>query len=65
VELVKIRAPQVNGCAYCLAMHHRDARAHGESQVRLDTVSAWRETPFFSGSEVTSLEGIDFPLSGA
>lgn len=55
VELVKIRASQLNGCGYCLAMHLRDARARGESQVRLDTVSAWRETPFFSDRERAAL----------
>jgi len=44
-ELVKIRASQLNGCAYCLDMHHRDARAGGEDQRRLDVLSAWREAP--------------------
>lgn len=44
-ELIKIRASQVNGCAYCLDMHHRDARAGGEDQRRLDVLSAWREAP--------------------
>ncbi|MFD5586649.1 carboxymuconolactone decarboxylase family protein [Streptomyces sp. NPDC127063] len=43
LELVRIRASQINGCAYCLAMHHRDARARGEHQTRLDIVAAWRE----------------------
>ena len=52
---MKIRASQLNGCAFCLAMHTRDARAKGESQVRLDTVSAWRETPFFSDRERAAL----------
>ena len=42
-ELVKIRASQINGCAYCLNMHNRDARAAGESQQRLDVLRAWRE----------------------
>lgn len=42
-ELVKIRASQINGCAFCLDMHCRDARAAGESQRRLDVMSAWRE----------------------
>jgi AhpD family alkylhydroperoxidase len=45
VELIKIRASQVNGCAFCLDMHHRDARAAGEDQRRLDVLSAWREAP--------------------
>jgi AhpD family alkylhydroperoxidase len=44
-ELIKIRASQLNGCAYCLDMHHRDARADGEDQRRLDVLSAWREAP--------------------
>jgi AhpD family alkylhydroperoxidase len=44
-ELVKIRASQLNGCAFCLDMHHRDARAGGEDQRRLDVLSAWREAP--------------------
>lgn len=55
LELVKVRASQVNGCAYCLAMHLRDARARGESQIRLDTVSAWREAPFFNERERAAL----------
>jgi AhpD family alkylhydroperoxidase len=69
VELVKVRASQINGCAYCLAMHLRDARARGESQVRLDTVAAWRETPYFSDRERAALawcEALtDLPRSGA
>jgi len=44
-ELIKIRASQLNGCAYCLDMHHREARAGGEDQRRLDVLSAWREAP--------------------
>ena len=55
LELVRIRASQINGCGYCLAMHHRDARAAGEQQTRLDTVSAWRETPFFTAREEAAL----------
>ena len=55
LELVRIRASQINGCAYCLAMHTRDARARGEDQVRLDTVAAWRETPFFTERERAAL----------
>jgi alkylhydroperoxidase family enzyme len=45
----------MNGCAYCLAMHTRDARARGEEPVRLDTVAAWRETPFFTERERAAL----------
>ena len=48
LELVKIRASQINGCTYCLAMHNRDARARGEHQTRLDTVAAWREAPYYT-----------------
>jgi AhpD family alkylhydroperoxidase len=44
-ELVKIRASQLNGCAFCLDMHHREARAGGADQRRLDVLSAWREAP--------------------
>ena len=44
-ELVKIRASQLNGCAFCLDMHNRDARKAGEDQRRLDALSAWREAP--------------------
>jgi AhpD family alkylhydroperoxidase len=44
-ELIKIRASQLNGCAFCLDMHRRDARAGGEGQRRLDVLSAWREAP--------------------
>ena len=43
LELVRVRVSQINGCAYCLAMHNRDARAHGEHHTRLDTVAAWRK----------------------
>ena len=45
LELVKIRASQINGCAYCIDMHTKDARAAGESEQRLYGLSAWRETP--------------------
>jgi AhpD family alkylhydroperoxidase len=55
-ELVKIRASQINGCAYCLDMHHRDARAGGEDQRRLDVLSAWREAPqLFTEQEQAAL----------
>ena len=55
LELVRIRASQINGCAYCLDMHTKDARAAGESEQRLHTLSAWRETPFFSERERAAL----------
>ncbi|MGH8403532.1 MAG: carboxymuconolactone decarboxylase family protein, partial [Gammaproteobacteria bacterium] len=48
MELVKMRASQINGCAYCLDMHSKDARAAGETEQRLYTLDAWRETPFFT-----------------
>ncbi|MGH9080410.1 MAG: carboxymuconolactone decarboxylase family protein [Acidimicrobiales bacterium] len=51
IELVKMRASQINGCAYCIDMHSKDARARGESEQRLYALSAWRETPFFSERE--------------
>jgi AhpD family alkylhydroperoxidase len=51
LELVKTRASQINNCAFCLDMHTKDARAHGEIEQRLYTLSAWRETPFFTARE--------------
>ena len=56
LELVKLRASQINGCAYCVDMHTKVARAHGESEQRLYAVSLWRETPFFSERERAALE---------
>jgi AhpD family alkylhydroperoxidase len=50
-ELIKLRASQINGCAYCLDMHSRDARKLGETEQRIYTLSAWRETPFFDEKE--------------
>jgi AhpD family alkylhydroperoxidase len=55
VELVKIRASQLNGCAYCLDMHTKDARAIGEDEERLHLVAAWREAPCFSERERAAL----------
>lgn len=55
LELVKIRVSQINGCAYCLDMHHRQARDSGESQQRLDVLSAWAETTLFSDRERAAL----------
>jgi AhpD family alkylhydroperoxidase len=55
LELVKLRASQINGCAYCLHMHIKDARARGESEQRLYSVVVWRETPFFSERERAAL----------
>lgn len=55
-ELVKIRASQINGCAFCLDMHTADAARGGESPRRLATVAAWREAPFFTERERAALE---------
>jgi AhpD family alkylhydroperoxidase len=56
LELVKMRASQINGCAYCLDMHFKDARAAGETEQRLYLLSAWREAPFYSERERAALE---------
>ncbi|HET6629802.1 MAG TPA: carboxymuconolactone decarboxylase family protein [Woeseiaceae bacterium] len=55
LELVRMRASQLNGCAYCLDMHSKDARAAGESEQRLYLLSAWREAPFYSERERAAL----------
>jgi len=55
-ELVKIRASQINGCAYCIDMHTKDARLAGETEQRIYALNAWRETPFFSERERAALE---------
>lgn len=55
LELVKMRASQINGCAYCLDMHSKDARAAGETEQRLYLLSAWREAPFYSDRERAAL----------
>src|SRR5579862_9845929 len=55
-ELVKTRASQINGCAYCIDMHTKDARATGEAEQRLYALNAWRETPFYSDRERAALE---------
>jgi AhpD family alkylhydroperoxidase len=54
-ELVRIRASQLNGCAYCIDMHTKDARAIGETEQRLYALPAWRETPFFTDRERAAL----------
>jgi AhpD family alkylhydroperoxidase len=54
-ELVRVRASQLNGCAYCIDMHTKDARAIGETEQRLYALPAWRETPFFTGRERAAL----------
>jgi len=55
-ELVKLRASQINGCAYCLDMHWKDARAAGESEQRLYGLVAWREAPYYTERERDALE---------
>lgn len=55
IELVKMRASQINGCAFCLDMHSKDARAHGETEQRLYLLNAWRESPAYSERERAAL----------
>src|SRR6185312_10743001 len=55
IELVKMRASQINGCAFCLDMHAKDARRHGETEQRLYLLNAWRETPYYSDRERAAL----------
>ncbi|WP_345814125.1 carboxymuconolactone decarboxylase family protein [Paraburkholderia sp. PREW-6R] len=55
-ELVRLRASQINGCAFCVDMHTTDARKGGETERRLATVVVWRETPFFTDRERAALE---------
>ncbi|ACE99845.1 alkylhydroperoxidase like protein, AhpD family [Rhodopseudomonas palustris TIE-1] len=55
IELVKMRASQINGCAFCLDMHSKDARARGESEQRLYLLNAWRESPLYTDRERAAL----------
>ncbi|HEY7878735.1 MAG TPA: carboxymuconolactone decarboxylase family protein [Gemmatimonadaceae bacterium] len=55
LELIKMRASQLNGCAYCLDMHSKDARAEGETEQRIYVLSAWREAPFYTPRERAAL----------
>jgi AhpD family alkylhydroperoxidase len=55
IELVKLRASQINGCAYCVDMHTKDARANGETEQRLYAVVVWKEAPFFTERERAAL----------
>ena len=55
IELVKIRASQINGCAYCIHMHTQDARKHGETEQRLYLLNAWREAPVYTERERAAL----------
>ena len=56
LDLVRMRASQINGCAYCLDMHSKDARAGGETEQRLYGLDAWRDTPYYSARERAALE---------
>jgi AhpD family alkylhydroperoxidase len=56
IHLLKMRASQINGCAYCIDMHSKDARALGESEQRLYELNAWREAPFYTDRERAALE---------
>ena len=56
LELVALRTSQINGCAHCIDMHTKDARAGGETEQRLYALSAWRETPFYTERERAALE---------
>lgn len=58
-ELIKIRASQINGCAFCLAMHTRDARNIGETDERMHLLAAWREAPVYSARERAALAWVE------
>ncbi len=55
LDLIRLRSSQINGCAYCIDMHTKDARARGESEQRLYELDAWRETPFYTEREMAAL----------
>src|ERR1700693_1339640 len=55
IELVKTRASQINGCAFCINMHTQDARKHGETEQRLYLLNAWRESPVYTDRERAAL----------
>jgi AhpD family alkylhydroperoxidase len=59
LHLVKLRASQVNGCAYCIDMHWKDARAGGESEQRLYGLDAWRESPYYTDRERAAFEWVE------
>jgi AhpD family alkylhydroperoxidase len=56
LDLIRMRASQINGCAYCLDMHSKEARANGETEQRLYGLNAWRETPYYTERERAALE---------
>jgi AhpD family alkylhydroperoxidase len=55
LDLIKLRASQINGCAYCVDMHAGELRKTGETERRIDALSVWRDTPFFTGRERAAL----------
>jgi AhpD family alkylhydroperoxidase len=55
LHLIKLRASEINGCAYCIDMHSKDARAGGDTEMRMYALNAWRETPFFTPRERAAL----------
>src|SRR5579884_2042354 len=59
IHLIKLRASQINGCAYCLDMHWKDLKAIGESEQRLYELNAWEESPFYSDRERAALAWTD------
>jgi AhpD family alkylhydroperoxidase len=59
MDLVRLRASQINGCAFCLHMHTREARAHGENEMRLILLDAWRESPLYTDRERAALAWTD------
>jgi AhpD family alkylhydroperoxidase len=59
LELIRLRASQINGCAYCVSMHANDARKAGETEARLQTLSVWEETQFFSEKEKVVLAWVE------
>jgi AhpD family alkylhydroperoxidase len=67
LELVKLRASQINGCAYCIDMHYKDARAAGETEQRLYGLDAWHESPYYTERERAALaftEAVTFIADG-
>ena len=64
LELVRMRASQINQCAYCIDMHTKDARAQGETEQRLYALCAWRETPFYCERERAALEWTESGAAG-
>lgn len=59
IQLMEMRASQINGCAFCLDMHSKDARAAGETEQRLYGLDAWREAPYYSDRERAALEWVE------